>query len=469
MSVVKISNDVMNHFQDENLKTCDHATESAAGIKVLDTKNTTTNTKRAPLKEQFLQASQKQSGSLTKRSSAPDLKQCAAFGGIRFTKKRNTCRKFDMFQKMTTESKDCQAVNDPELKRIASAKAIDINEIEWSNEGNLEDPPAVTIESSKVSSLTVKQTTLKRCATFGGMIFKPKWYSTPLKPDLFENMQKVPKHKELYPPDSSVKWLEKIQNSTNGNTIEGETITIDKAIQPSTKNPNYLKASSNTMKELGDKMYPAFAGMRIKPKRKSTHPKPDIFERVQEESKIADQEQHFSGASAEQMKMSNGATKVINRETQLSQVEMLEHTSTQNARFSETVSISVKETSQVAAFGGIRFAPKWKSTPIRPNIFENIQKESKTDRLESQPTDSSTNELKAIPASTTAKIIETDDEKLEQLKTKKPESSKNDESSKNAKKVIPPAFGGLRFKPRQKKLHDIFEAQKSNVDNQMQS
>ncbi|CAL1266109.1 unnamed protein product [Larinioides sclopetarius] len=377
MSVVKISNDVMNHFQDENLKTCDHATESAAGIKVLDTKNTTTNTKRAPLKEQFLQASQKQSGSLTKRSSAPDLKQCAAFGGIRFTKKRNTCRKFDMFQKMTTESKDCQAVNDPELKRIASAKAIDINEIEWSNEGNLEDPPAVTIESSKVSSLTVKQ--------------------------------------------------------------------------------------------LGDKMYPAFAGMRIKPKRKSTHPKPDIFERVQEESKIADQEQHFSGASAEQMKMSNGATKVINRETQLSQVEMLEHTSTQNARFSETVSISVKETSQVAAFGGIRFAPKWKSTPIRPNIFENIQKESKTDRLESQPTDSSTNELKAIPASTTAKIIETDDEKLEQLKTKKPESSKNDESSKNAKKVIPPAFGGLRFKPRQKKLHDIFEAQKSNVDNQMQS
>ncbi|GBM75357.1 hypothetical protein AVEN_64955-1 [Araneus ventricosus] len=82
--------------------------------------------------------------------------------------------------------------------------------------------------------------------------------------------------------------------------------------------------------------------------------------------------------------MSSDATKaILKTETQYSHVEVSEQTSTQKARFSETVSITVKETSQVAAFGGTRFAPKWKSTPIRPNMFESVQKESKTDCLES--------------------------------------------------------------------------------------
>ncbi|GBO18450.1 hypothetical protein AVEN_22302-1, partial [Araneus ventricosus] len=82
---------------------------------------------------------------------------------------------------------------------------------------------------------------------------------------------------------------------------------------------------------------------------------------------------------------------------------------------------------------------------------------------------SSTKELNTIPASAISKIkVGTDDEKLEPLTSQKPESSKNDEASKNAKKVVPPAFGGLRFKPRQKNLHDVFETQKSKIDNQMQ-
>ncbi|GBN28504.1 hypothetical protein AVEN_97961-1 [Araneus ventricosus] len=292
-----MSRDVMNHFQDENLKYEDRATQSAAGIKVLDKED---GTKRAPLKEKFSQASQKQSGSLPKKPSAPDLRPCAAFGGIRFTAKRNACRKFDIFQKM---AKDHQTVNPPEpcskeLKTTDSAKAIASKEIECSNEGNKEDPPTVRSESSKASSLAVKETTLKKCTAFGGIRFAPKWQSTPLKPDLFNNIQKVSKHdKELHPPDSSAKGPEKIPNSTKSTTKEDERITPDETVQPPTKEPKHLKPSPITVTEIGDKMYPAFAGMRLTPKRKSTHPKPDMFEKIQEESKLDSQESHLSGIS----------------------------------------------------------------------------------------------------------------------------------------------------------------------------
>ncbi|KAF8764554.1 hypothetical protein HNY73_022617 [Argiope bruennichi] len=435
MSIAKMSKDIMDHFETESLNLEDLTSESASHITVQDKRNTT---KRVPLKEKCSQTSQKQSGRLSKKPSASDLKPCTAFGGMRFTSKKNT-KKVDLFHEMTKETKrDHQASNlaEPavaketaiitkELKTSDSEKAVMSKGIERSNEENLKNLPSSQAKSSKATSLIAKEAALKKCIAFGGIHFSPKWQSTPLKPDLFENLQKDSKHdKKMHfsdTPDSTKAIVRE--------KVEAANITPGKTVQSPSKEAEYFKTASNTMNETSFNVCTAFAGMRLIPKRKSTLPIPDIFERERKESEIDDKELQPSDESVEVKKMSSYATKMImTTETQHSSIEKSDQYSTEMAKSTETVSTTTKEVCRIAAFGGIGLAPRVRSTSIKSNIFESTQKESKTADLEPQLTNFSVKEMKKIPDTSKALIKagtqHSNIEKLPASTTEKPESTK---------------------------------------------